>query len=123
MKTSIALITIATTLGGCGGFYQPNATAILDCQEPQCGQLWSQAQAWLATNSAFRIQLVNDTVIQTYGPSESDPTSVGYTLTKQLKGDGTGRIVIRSICSTTIYGCVVDPAPEANKLYYHLGGT
>lgn len=107
-------------LTGCGSFYKPVATAGVPCKGEQCNRVWTRAQTWIATNSAYRIQLVNDTIIQTYGPHEYS-SSVAWTITKQERPtEGDSLIVLQGICNGTIYGCVFDPSVETNRLYYEL---
>ena len=107
-------------LCACGTFYQPQALAGIDCEPERCAELWQRAQVWLATNGSYRIQLVTDSVIQTYGPDERDPTAVAYTVTRAISASGRGKITIRGSCAPTIYGCVTDPSKATNALYYAL---
>lgn len=107
-------------LGGCAT-YKSQATAWVPCTGAECNELWARAQTWLATNSKYRIQLVNDNIIQTYGPIEGEISGVAYTVTKQAQGDGTSKIIITGFCSQIAYGgCMYDPAPWTNLLYAEL---
>ncbi len=69
-------------------------------------------QAWVATNSRWRIQTANDTLIQTFGPGNSS-TDLAYTLVRVPRGDGTAEISVRAGCAN-IFGCFPD-AIEAIK--------
>jgi len=37
--------------------------------EQDCAKKWAKAMIWVSENSVFKIQLANDMMIQTYGPS------------------------------------------------------
>lgn len=116
--TTIVLLTAMSA--ACGSFYNPNAVAYVDCEGQQCSAMWSRAQTWLATKARYRVQLMSENVIQTYGPLDSVYDGVAYTVTKEDQGNGKSRIYIRGACSTTIYGCVFDPAPYTNLLHTEL---
>lgn len=45
------------------------ATPVTCADEADCRLKWARAVAWVAENSAFKIQIANDTLIQTFGPS------------------------------------------------------
>ncbi len=123
MKTPALIFAAIAFLGGCAGsFFQPSATARLPCDGVQCGELWAKAQTWLATNSRYKFQIVNDNVIQTFGPHSGVYDGVAYTLTREPRKSGGSMIVINGTCSATVYGCVIDPAPYVNALYHELGG-
>lgn len=111
----------AFLLTGCT-FYKPQSSAWIACEGAQCTELWSAAQVWLAKNSRYRFQIVNDNIIQTHGPHENVFNGVAYTLTRETRGEGKAAIVITGDCYSTIYGCAFDPSPYVNALYYHLGG-
>lgn len=118
----VIIFALAAHLAGCATFYKPVATARLVCPDPECTTTWAAAQTWLAKNSRYRLQMVNDSVIQTYGPHERVHDAVAYTLTREPAGGGRTMIVISGACHATVYGCVFDPAPLVNALYYDLGG-
>ena len=120
-KTSIFLLFITVLLlQGCGTFYQPNATAYINCKGAQCNELWSKAQSWIALNGDYKIQSSSDSFLQTHGPFEGNAAAMGYTITKATDASGEGRIYIRANCAAVVYGCVYDPSIAANRLFNHL---
>lgn len=119
-RTNTITIITAILFTGCASFYQPTATARLVCEGPRCDQIWQRAQTWLVTNGRYRIQIVNDNIIQTYGPHENIYNDVAYTLTRTKRADGTTLIEIHGTCHSGTFGCIFDPAPPTNKLYYEL---
>lgn len=110
----------AVTLSGCAAFYQPNAVASIECTGQRCDQMWARAQTWLVTNGRYRIQTMNDNVIQTFGPHDGVYDAVAYTLTREKAANGASVIRIIGACKGTVYGCVFDPAPYTNLLYQEL---
>lgn len=107
-------------LNGCASFYRPNAVAYIDCEGARCDAMWARAQTWLATNSRYRVQLMHDNVIQTYGPHENVFDGVAYTVTKENQANGKTRIYIRGSCAPTLYGCPFDPSSYTNLLHTEL---
>jgi len=122
MKHFCAVLALVLLTSCAGGFYHPSATARLPCAAEQCQALWAQAQTWLAKNSRYRFQIVNDNVIHTHGPHDGVYDGVAYTLTREPRANGGSMIVITGTCSATVYGCVIDPAPYVNALYHYLHG-
>lgn len=117
--TAIACLT-ATVLAGCGTFYKPTAIAGVECEGAKCDLMWQRAQTWLATNGRYRIQIANESVIQTYGPHDGVYDAVAFTVTKEKRPNGQTLIAIRGSCYPTVYGCVFDPAPLTNELYNEM---
>lgn len=114
-----AIVVIASLLlGGCATF-PPSATAWVSCQGQRCDVLWSRAQVWIANYSAYRIQIANENIIQTYGPLEGRG-DVAYSVTKERQADGGFKIYVRGHCYATVYGCFSDPAAPTNALYSEL---
>lgn len=121
IKTKIfILVSVILPLQGCGSFYQPNATAYVNCKGAQCNELWSKAQSWIALNGDYKIQNSSDSFLQTHGPYEYNSSAMALTITKSVDQNGDGKIFIRASCAPTVYGCAYDPSIAANKLFYHL---
>lgn len=72
----------------------------------------------MAKNSAYRIQIVNDNILQTYGPA-SGVASPAYAITKERQGGG-AKVIIHAICYDSRLGCMYDPSPYANALLAEL---
>lgn len=114
----VVIVSASLFLSGCATF-PPSATTWVACDGARCDALWSRSQVWLANNSQYRIQLVNDNIIQTFGPIDG-VGAIAYTVTKEKQTDGKTKIVVRGRCYQTVYGCMIDPAPDTNALYYEL---
>lgn len=85
------------------GLQQEALAPLLCSSKPQCDLYWQRAQAWLVVNGAFRIQLANDTVIQTYGPLPNGG-ALAYRVTKLPTTLESARIVINGNCDNML-GC------------------
>lgn len=46
------------------------STAILCRSETSCGIAWSKALQWVTQNSRYKVRMVNDYMIDTFGPNE-----------------------------------------------------
>lgn len=113
-------ILLALLTAGCATHYQPSARAGVACEGARCDRIWQRAQTWIATNSRYRIQIANDSLIQTYGPHEGIHDAVAYTVTKDQRPDGQTLIAIYGTCREVVIGCTFDPTGATNRLYYEL---
>ena len=121
MRRTLAMTLLALSVSACASFYQPSATAWVKCEDKaHCDTLWDRAQTWIATNGAYRLQTITQSVIQTYGPHDNVYGRVAYTITKEGRPDGNTYIVIRGSCAPTLYGCVFDPSEDTNRLHSAL---
>jgi hypothetical protein len=68
-----------------------------------CRSMWQYAQVWVNQNSSWKLRVVNDKVIETFGPDGS--TDVAYAVTKEPLGGERYRIVMRAGCGSTS-GCI-----------------
>jgi hypothetical protein len=105
----IVLIAVATALGGCTAprpLWQPATSQQLEppicASSPACISMWQYAQVWVNQNSNWKIRVVSDTVIETFGPDNS--TDVAYAITKEPLGDNRYQIVMRARCGS-VSGC------------------
>jgi hypothetical protein len=55
--------------------------------EQQCKDLWERATYYVSTNSGYKIQNVNDTLIETYSPTQAD-TKLAWKIIKKPLGEG-----------------------------------
>lgn len=113
----VIVVIASLLLGGCAT-YTPTTPAWIACEGQRCDELWSRVQVWVAKNSAYRIQITNDNILQTYGPT-SGIASPAYTVTKEKQGSG-AKIIIHAMCFDTGLGCMYDPSPYANALLADL---
>lgn len=119
MKRSLSLLCYTILLAGCATgskltLEQQNAAKepLLCSTKQDCDLMWQRAQAWVANNSHWRIQIATDTLIQTYGPG-NDAYSA-YTITKELNKENGARIRVTAKCGNQ-FGCV--PA-QIDSIYF-----
>ena len=107
MRSNLSILLGTLVLAACASApddpaSNPEAAAPLACiNKAQCDLYWQRAQAWIAANSAYRVQHVTDTVIQTYGPMGAT-FALAYTVVKTPSPDGSGRIAIACACGNLI---------------------
>lgn len=101
-----AFAASALILVGCAAT-PDNPAANAEAAEPllchgkdQCELYWQRAQLFVANNSAYRIRMANDTLIETYGPFGAK-VDLAYRITKVPEGDG-ARIMINTGCDNFI---------------------
>lgn len=107
-KTTISLLALVA-LSGCAAKENPAtvaaANAPLVCEgKTQCELYWQKSQAWVATNSAWKIQTANDTIINTYNPAPNAAT-LGYQLVKTPLGNERYEIIVQTSCGN-MFGCI-----------------
>jgi len=114
--------SIVSLLNGCAtaAVYPAFAEQQIECASAYaCARTWQRVQVWLATSAPYRLAVTNDTVLQTYGPTNYSLVP-GYTVTKITQADGTGVISILARCDARfgpgLKSCLYDPAPHAAKL-------
>ena len=101
------LVAVALVLVGCATTpdnptLSPEAVEPLVCKgKDQCDLYWQRAQVWVATNSTYRIQIANDTLIETYGPFGSK-VDLAYRITKVPSTKDEARITILANCDKFI---------------------
>lgn len=113
LRISVALLA-ASALSGCAVAPPARTQAVICVTDAECAAMWARAQTFLATRSGYRIRMVTDSVIETFGPISGN-RSAAFTVTKQPQGMNTV-IEVRAICPSTVYGCVRDVGPDAEAL-------
>lgn len=103
----------------CATWYPPGHQLELECRGAQCDRMWQAAQVWIAQNAAFRMQIANETVIETFGPRGGPVGAAAFTLTRQRNDIG-ARLTLRAVCAATVYGCVSNMARPAETLAAHM---
>ncbi|HKN65977.1 MAG TPA: hypothetical protein VJW73_06850, partial [Gemmatimonadaceae bacterium] len=68
-----------------------------------CKGDWERAQLWIVKHSKWKIQTATDVLVETYNPSEYDP-SFGFTATKEPLGNGRYKISLNAKCANFL-GC------------------
>lgn len=116
----IIVLSIALVLSSCAGrpvipaAVQVEAERPLTCEgKDQCDLFWQRAQFYVNKYSAFKLQLVNDSLIQTYSPSGGSP-SLGYNISREPTHSGSSRIWVKLWCDN-MFGCYPEIVPEQAK--------
>lgn len=69
----------------------------------RCAAMWQRAQLWVVNNAAYKMQISNDVVIQTFSARRSSVSS-GVTITREPIGGQRQRINFQSACDN-LFGC------------------
>ena len=89
--------------------------------EEQCSLMWERATYFVNANAGFKLQVHNDTIIQTYNPSEHSPR-LAFSISKEPLGGGKYQIWTKAWCAN-MFGCNPDTnvAIAKAKLYMRTG--
>lgn len=101
---------------------QNNLDPVICYEAKHCDAMWQRAQIWVINNAGYKIQIANDTVIQTYGPLRGDSYGLAFTVTKAPRGKGFFEIDSRASCGSNA-GCSQHPKKERAALHVHLKAT
>lgn len=71
--------------------------------EDECKVMWERASFFVNTNAGFKIQIHNDTLIETYNPTDYS-TRLAYSISKEPLGDGRYQIWTIAWCAS-MSGC------------------
>lgn len=71
--------------------------------ESECKSMWERATYFVNANAGFKIQLHNDTIIETYNPSEYSP-KLAFSISREPLGDGRYQIWTKAWCGN-MFGC------------------
>lgn len=84
----------------------------------ECDVYWQRAQIWITKNSPYRIQVVTDTVLSTYGPSGLSSPGPGYSLARVPNGtDGAATIEVSLQCPLAGFECSYPDEVASLKRY------
>ncbi len=75
--------------------------------EKQCKEMWDRAMYFINTNAAFKIQTVNDNMIETYNPRQGS-RKLAFRVLKQPLGNNKYKILTFAWCDDTMFGCQPD---------------
>lgn len=119
MKKIVFPFLALIVLSGCAAKEDPAtiaaANAPLICEgKNQCELYWQKSQAWLATNSAWKIQTANDTIINTFNPAPNAAT-LGYQLVKTPLGNERYEIIVQTSCGN-VFGCIPSAVQQTASL-------
>lgn len=88
-----------------------------------CDRAWRIAQAWISDTSAWKIRLATDSLIETYGPTNSAVNGLAFRLLRRPLPDGSEQFDLSAVCRSPGYLCT--PIPTAERavaqfaLYMH----
>jgi hypothetical protein len=113
-KTNLSAIIVSLVglflLWACAATQQQQAQrqafnqSIPTCNDDQdCKDKWSAAQIWVSRNCGMKIQIVTDTLIETYN-SPRNSIKLAARVIKEPIGSGKYRIIIAIGCNN-IFGC------------------
>lgn len=80
-----------------------SAEPVLCINKPQCDVYWQRAQAWVANNSAYRLQTITNTVIETAGPFAAR-SGLAFRVTRVPDEQEGARIYVVAACGNAL-GC------------------
>ena len=69
--------------------------------------MWDRAMYFINTNAAFKIQTVNDNMIETYNPRQGS-RKLAFRVLKQPLGNNKYKILTFAWCDDTMFGCQPD---------------
>lgn len=108
MKHLLPAVLIAAAAAGCAVPQRPqpvySAAEAADRYTPPecdgaeaCAQMWRAAQAWVATNSGFKLQVVTDAVLETYNPPPYSQRWA-YRVVREQAGGTKERLIVTPSC-------------------------
>lgn len=112
LRAFIAATILIAVLPGCVAPNRyPNVTHATDadaqlaagplvCDGPeQCTLWWRRAQIWIARTSAYKLQVISDTVLETYG-ARPGSTGWAFSATREPLKDGAEQIELSPHCGS-----------------------
>lgn len=117
------MIVAALFLSGCASAPTPeqdaamrrdSAREVTCAGQDECAVKWGRAVAWILDNSAYRIQMQNEDMIQTAGPMP-DRVELALVVNKVPLGNGRYRFELRGGCDN-MFGC--SPTLDYAKAYF-----
>lgn len=124
--TNCAVIAALTTGCATGPKFTPEMQAELDspliCSSPQeCKEMWERATYFVSTAAGFKLQIANDSIIETFNPSPNSP-HLAMRVVREPLGGGRYRIAVSAWCDN-IFGCQPNQkvAIAAGKRYIRTG--
>lgn len=96
-------------------------TPLICVDVEQCNLYWKRAQFYVNQNSRFKIQLSNESLIQTYSPT-GGTTDVGYNISQEPLSDGSVRLWVKIWCDN-MFGCYPDTVQEIARFKRYVSGA
>jgi hypothetical protein len=105
MKNTDLAALLPLVLSACAAGPQPSDADMERSRAPlycdgadQCTAMWKRAQVWIANNGHYRVQLVSDAIINTYGPVYPE-VWYAYQVVREPVGDGREEIKLSGACA------------------------
>lgn len=102
--------TFAALIAGCAAAPKMDTELLREYESPlycgndaECKVMWERATYFVTANAGFKIQIHNDTVIETYNPTEYSP-SLAFSISREPLGDGRYQIWTKAWCAN-MFGC------------------
>lgn len=126
----LLLIGVAITLASGCAANKPKLSSELQYEldtplycddEKSCKTLWERATYFVNSNAGFKLQIQNDTVIETYNPVQNSP-KLAFSISKEPLGNGKYQIWTKAWCAN-IFGCQPNQyeATAKAKRYMRMG--
>ncbi|MBK6617477.1 MAG: hypothetical protein WAT53_08195 [Nitrosomonas sp.] len=131
MNINHALLFVAFTavLSGCASnqlklsveLQQEIDTPLYCNSEDECKVMWERATFFVNDNAGFKLQIHNDTIIQTYNPTEYS-VNLAFSISREPLGNGKYQIWTKAWCAN-MFGCQPnqDEAIAKAKRYMRTG--
>jgi hypothetical protein len=71
--------------------------------DEECKTMWERAAYFVNSNAGFKLQIHNDTIIETYNPTKYSPR-LAFSVSKEPKGNGKYQIRVKAWCAN-MFGC------------------
>lgn len=116
----IGALAALCVLGGCAaqGPAVPMPEPVRCSGAAECGAMWSRAQSYVAQRSHYKLQLVSESIIQTYSGRIED-VWLSYLITRETAADGSGVIRFKAGCGN-FFGCSPRPTEAAADFYTYI---
>lgn len=112
-RMTVVSVLLASSLGGCAtspagsklpADLQTELNTPLYCNDDaECKTMWERATYFVNTNAGFKLQIHNDTIIETYNPTDASPR-LAFSITREPLGNGRYQITTKAWCAN-IFGC------------------
>jgi hypothetical protein len=87
--------------------------------DKDCKEKWEAAQVWVAKNCGMKLQIANDTIIETYN-SPAYSINLAARVVKEPLGGGQYKIEIKTWCSN-LFRCEPDALSAAVQFNKYVG--
>ncbi len=111
IRLSVLVGVFSASLSGCVAM-APQLSADLQSEydsplycnsEGECKVMWERATYFVNTNAGFKLQIHNDTIIETYNPTDSSPR-LAFSISREPLGNGRYQIWTKAWCAN-IFRC------------------